>query len=164
MAYDRPEILSGQIWRLWSGHLVHYSPRHALVDAGMLLLIGLVLEPLAGTRRLCIGLALGGPGIALALLWCAPGLLEYRGASGLDMLMAAMALCLLWRSGGLSRSWLMVLGGALLFKTIGEAGGIWLGWSSLPQGVATVWQAHALGAACGVLLFAGSPRKRSSAD
>lgn len=151
LAYDRRAILSGQIWRLWSGHLVHYSPRHALTDAGVLFLIGLVLEPLVGTRRLCLGLGLGAALIALALLALVPNMLQYRGLSGLDMMMAAMALIALWRSDGLSRPWLVALGAAMLLKTVYEAGGLSPGWSTLPQGVVVVWQAHALGAACGIL-------------
>jgi rhomboid family GlyGly-CTERM serine protease len=151
LAYDRQAILSGQIWRLWSGHLVHYSPRHALTDAGVLFLIGLVLEPLVGTRRLCLALGLCASLIALALLACMPNLLQYRGLSGLDMMMAVMALIALWRSDGLSGSWLVVLGAAMLLKTVCEAGGLSPGEATLPQGVVVVWQAHALGAACGII-------------
>lgn len=151
LAYDRQAILSGQLWRLWSGHLVHYSPRHALTDAGVLFLIGWVLEPLVGTRRLCLGLGLGASLIALALLAWVPDLLQYRGLSGLDMMMAVMALIALRRSDGLSASWLVVLGAAMLLKTVCEAAGLSPGGAALPQGVVVVWQAHALGAAWGII-------------
>ena len=36
LAFDRQAILAGQVWRLWSGHLVHYSLHHALLDSSVL--------------------------------------------------------------------------------------------------------------------------------
>lgn len=151
LAYDRQAILSGQWWRLWSGHLVHYSAWHALVDATVLLLCGSVLEPLIGTRRLCVTLSWGAPLIALLLLLTVPALAYYRGLSALDVMMATMALVALWRSKGIPRTWLALLATLLLLKTAGEALGIHLGSSSLPHGIRVMWQAHALGATFGLL-------------
>jgi len=151
LAYDRQAILSGQWWRLWSGHLVHYSAWHALVDATMLLLCGYVLEPLIGTRRLCVALRWSAPLIALLLLLTVPALAYYRGLSALDVMMAAMALVALWRSNGIPRTWLALLAALLLLKTAGEALGFHFGSSSLPHGVRVMWQAHALGAIFGLL-------------
>jgi len=151
MAYDRPATLAGQVWRLWSGHLVHYSMRHALADAGVLFLIGTVLEPLLGTWRLAFTLAWGAPLISLTLLLWLPEMRQYRGASGLDMMMAAMALIVLWRGGGLARPWLACLGGLLVLKIACEALGISPGFASLPEDVVVAWPAHLSGAACGFL-------------
>jgi rhomboid family GlyGly-CTERM serine protease len=151
MSYDRPAILAGQFWRLWSGHLVHYSLRHALADTGVLFLIGSVLEPMLGARRLGAALAWGAPLISLTLLLWLPEMHQYRGASGLDMMMAATALVALWRSGGLGRPWLACLGGLLVLKIVCEALGVSPGFASLPQDVAIAWPAHLSGAACGFL-------------
>ncbi len=151
LAYDRLAILSGQLWRLWSGHLVHFSAQHGITDAVALFLIGSVLEPLVGTRRLCIALSWGAALIALALLLGLPELAHYRGLSGLDVMMAVMALRALWEQRVFPRYWLLVLAALLVLKTAAEACGITPGVSSLPHGIISVWQAHALGAGCGVL-------------
>jgi len=151
LAYDRLAILSGQLWRLWSGHLVHFSAQHGITDAVALFLIGAVLEPLIGTRRLCLALSWGAALIALALLLGLPELAHYRGLSGLDVMMAVMALCALWQQRIFPRYWIAVLATLLVLKTGCEALGIALGGTSLPAGITVMWQAHALGAACGIL-------------
>jgi len=151
LAYDRLAILSGQLWRLWSGHLVHFSAQHGITDAAALFLIGAVLEPLIGTRRLCLALSWGAALIALALLLGLPEMAHYRGLSGLDVMMAVMALCALWQQRVFPRYWLLVLAALLVLKTATEACGMTPGVSTLPHGIISVWQAHALGALCGVL-------------
>ena len=158
LAYERQAILSGQFWRLWTGHLVHFSLRHALADGSVLFLLGLVVEPLAGTRRLCVALAGGAALISAALLLCVPGLQQYRGASGLDMMMAAMALVLLWRNGGIARPWLVFFAALLVLKIAGEALGISSGFAALPGDIVIVWQAHLLGVLYGFLKM--NPLKR----
>ena len=157
LAYDRPAILSGQFWRLWTGHLVHFSLRHALADASVLFLLGLVLEPLLGTRRLCIALAGGAALISVGLLLCVPDLRQYRGASGLDMLMAARTLMFLWRSGDIARPWLAFFAILMAFKILAEAFDVSLGFAGSLGDVVVVWQAHLLGALCGVF-SASRPR------
>lgn len=151
LAYDRLAILSGQWWRLWSGHLVHYSISHALIDSLMLLLCGSVLEALIGTRRLCLAMCWAAPLIALLLLLGVPGMTHYRGLSALDVMLATMALGALWRGHHLPRPWLALLAAVLIVKTAGEALGIQSATNSLPDGVRVMWQAHTLGIACGLL-------------
>lgn len=151
LAYDRQAILSGQLWRLWSGHLVHFSTSHALIDSIMLLLCGSVLEALIGTRRLCLALSWAAPLIALLLLLAVPDMTYYRGLSALDVMVATMALGALWRGHHLPRPWLALLAAVLLVKTASEALGLQSATSSLPDGIRVMWQAHALGIACGLL-------------
>ena len=40
LAYKSDAILAGETWRLWTGHLVHFSWKHALAD-------GIVLTAMA---------------------------------------------------------------------------------------------------------------------
>src|SRR4051812_25687175 len=35
LIYDRAAILHGELWRLWTGHLVHFSNSHLLLDASV---------------------------------------------------------------------------------------------------------------------------------
>jgi len=82
LIYDRAAILHGAVWRLWSGHLVHFSASHL---GWNLLVVGL-----AGAWIECAGFRGGRalwmivpPCIGLALLAGDPTLSRYGGLSGL---------------------------------------------------------------------------------
>jgi rhomboid family GlyGly-CTERM serine protease len=149
LAWQRGAILHGEVWRLWSGHLVHYSPSHGAADALALLAAGMLAEPLAGSRRFAALLVGGAALISLGLLACVPALDAYRGASGLAMLAAALAGVLLWRRRPAARWLLGAAGLALAVKLLGDAGGHALTLADLPAGVEVSWQAHLLGALLG---------------
>ncbi|MFC5461524.1 rhomboid family intramembrane serine protease [Massilia niabensis] len=150
LAWEREAILTGQGWRLWTGHLVHFGLPHALTDALVLLAAGAILEGRIGPARLLGHLALAAPFISLLLLAAMPGLAEYRGASSLAALLAVAAGVAAWPQAG--RGQRAILAGAAAFAAacILHALGAGIGLSSLPQGVAVAWQAHPLGAACGL--------------
>lgn len=42
LIYQRDQI--GEIWRLWTGHLVHFGWPHFVVDVGLFLILGWMLE------------------------------------------------------------------------------------------------------------------------
>ncbi|NYE59556.1 rhomboid family GlyGly-CTERM serine protease [Duganella sp. 1224] len=145
--FDRHAILSGEIWRLWTCHLVHYSARHALMDFATALAAGAIALPALGWRRLCLIVALSAPLISAGLLLLAPDLLYYRGASGMAVMLVVLAAGTLWpRAGRRARAALVLLGVALSVKIAAEALGYVASWSGLPPGVAVAWQAHLLGA------------------
>jgi len=150
LAWERGAILHGEIWRLWSGHLVHYSLSHGAADALALCAGGMLAEPLVGSRRFAAILMGGAALIAAGLLAWAPNLSEYRGASGLAMLTAALAGSLVWRRRPSARPLIGVAALALAAKLLGDAGGHALTLAGLPTGVAVCWQAHVLGALLGV--------------
>lgn len=154
LEFERHAIFSGEIWRLWSAHLVHFSTPHALGDAAVLFVLGALLEKEIGPRRLGGAMALGALFISSGLLFWAPDMAHYRGASGLAMMAAALAGAQLWANDARAprRVALAALGLGLVVKTAGDALGWSGGWSNLPAGVALAWQAHALGAACGALM------------
>lgn len=149
LAFDRQAILDGQVWRLWSGHLTHFSAQHALVDAGVLLLLGIVAERELGAARVGWMLFFGAPAISLGLLILAPEMAAYRGASGLAMLVAVAGGVALWRSRPKLRLFL-VLGSAFqLLKVLFEAIGLPLDMASFHQDIQVAWQAHVLGSFLG---------------
>lgn len=82
LIYERADIGAGQAWRLWTGHLVHYTGSHLLFDLAVFLAAGLWLEwirpPLARWFYL-----LAPPAISAALWWGDPALERYAGLSGL---------------------------------------------------------------------------------
>ena len=150
LAWERGAILHGEVWRLWSGHLVHYSLSHGAADGLALLAMGMLAEPLLGSRRFAAILAGGAALISLGLLAFVPALDEYRGASGLAVLVAALAGVLVWRRQPRAR-WLVCAAGlALAAKLLGDAGGHALTLAGLPAGVMVSWQAHLLGALIGL--------------
>jgi rhomboid family GlyGly-CTERM serine protease len=149
LAWQRGAILHGELWRLWTGHLVHWSASHAAADALALGAAGLLAEPLAGSRRFALVLLGGAAALSLGLLACAPHLETYRGASGLAMLAAALAGVLLWQRHPAWRPALAAAGLLLAIKTWAEAGGL-AALAALPAGVTVAWQAHLLGALLGL--------------
>jgi rhomboid family GlyGly-CTERM serine protease len=164
LAWDRAAILQGELWRLWSAHLVHFSASHAGANALVLVALGMAAEPLAGSRRFAQVLVAGALLISLGLLVLAPGLQEYRGASGLAVLTAVLGGQLAWRRYPGSRQLLACAALALAGKTFWEAFASSAGFAELPAGVGVAWQAHVLGALVGgyVAAVVRSPQGRAS--
>lgn len=165
LEFDRHALLAGQLWRLWTGHLVHYSMRHALIDfavvlAAAVIVVQLSASPGAGMRRLLAALGLGAPFVSLGMLAVAPHCLYYRGASGIAAMLVVMAGGALWpRAARSTRATLLLMAATLLAKICAEAAGVTHGWSDLPADVMVAWQAHLLGVVAGALaLMAGKPR------
>lgn len=154
LEYDRQAILAGELWRLWSAHLVHYSLQHALTDTGAVLVAGLITAQMFSLRALLIAVLMGAALISAGLLLAAPDCLYYRGASGLAVQLAVMAGAGLWRRASDSlpaRAILVLLAAALAAKIAAEATGYASGWSGLPADVVVSWQAHLLGAVVGTV-------------
>lgn len=150
LALIRAALADGELWRLWSAHFVHFSTQQALTDGAALLIAGSIVEPSLGTRRLGLLLLAGAPLIGLGTLSLAPDLSEYRGASGLAVMLGAAACVDLWRE--LPRHRPLVTFVALLFATklgLGAAG-VELDLAGLPAGVIVAWQAHLIGALLGL--------------
>lgn len=155
LEFDRRAILAGEWWRLWTCHLAHYSPQHALIDCATVLAAGVIVTQTLGWRRLCGALLITAPLIAAGLLVLAPDCLYYRGASGLAVMLIVLAGGALWhRMGACGRVPLLLMAFALLAKIAAEAGGYAAPWSDLPDDVRIAWQAHLLGMGCGVIFAA----------
>jgi rhomboid family GlyGly-CTERM serine protease len=148
LAFDRQGIMAGEIWRLWTGHLVHFSSTQLLLDVCTLLVVGWLAERQWGAGFTGIVVLLGMPVLSISLLLLSPHLVQYRGMSGIAMLLAVAAATQLWDSHPKARISLVVLGMALLVKTLLDALGM-NALSSLPAGVSVVWQSHVSGAVIG---------------
>lgn len=148
---DRQALLQGEWWRLWSGHMVHFSTRHALINAGLVALLGSIAECLLGTRRLLIVLAAGSAFVSLSLAWAVPALSVYRGTSGVATLLACAICVIVWNTTPALRKAVVPASVILLTKTMLESTGLHGGFSVLPDDVAVAWQAHAAGILAGLL-------------
>jgi rhomboid family GlyGly-CTERM serine protease len=156
LEYRRATLLA-QPWRLVTGHLVHVNGMHALVNAVAWVLLAALFRSALDAKRQLLSLALGAAAISLALAVLYPSIAWYRGASG-----ALHALFFAGASAELAaalrqRSWRAALAASALL-----AGGAVKLMLELPDGaatphvewlaMATVPQAHLVGALCGCLL------------
>lgn len=147
-------------WRLFTGHLVHWSGEHLAWDLLLFLGLGLACERLHGRRRTALALALAVPAVALGCFLLVPDLVAYRGLSGLDAaLFTLLAVRCLRAPGALTRragaAALAALGGKILWETATGASLFLSGLPGGPEAVVVVPAAHVMGALAG--LAAGWP-------
>ncbi len=150
LMYDRDAILSGQIWRAWTGHWVHFSWQHAVADTLVLFVSTWMLSHRAGVKVAAWVLLAGAPLIALGLLLAVPDLRIYAGASGIATMTAAAVAGRLWQDAPRLRSLLGLLAFAVVIRMALDAGDGLPRLGTLPAGIRVVWQAHALGLLLGV--------------
>jgi len=112
LLYERSSILSGEIWRLVTGHLVHFSKGHLLLDLVCIAVAGWIIE----TRRypmfglMCVVSALVVGLVSLLLL---PDMYRYGGLSAIGI-SAITYLCLLSLKENASQRWIYLM---MLFVT-----------------------------------------------
>jgi rhomboid family GlyGly-CTERM serine protease len=80
--YDRSQILAGQFWRLVTGHLVHFSTSHLLLNLGGFVSLLSVLYRFK-MRVSMLRLVLASGLMSLGLLVFAPNISTYGGLSAL---------------------------------------------------------------------------------
>lgn len=150
LEYRRAAILNGEVWRLFSGHLIHISGAHLFWNCAMILISGGLIEQQSRRQlRLTIGLSLLS--IGPLLLLCEPGLATYAGLSGIAAAgITSIVTTRLIESRANNRLWLMIAL-LLLAKLVSEtfdptlllAAGSDTGYRSVPL-------AHIFGAAAGI--------------
>ncbi|PHX95846.1 MAG: hypothetical protein CK546_00450 [Pedosphaera sp.] len=112
---DRDALAAGEVWRLWTGHLAHFSTSHLFVDALLFVLLAAALVR-AGERSLVRALFVGGAVLSVSLLFCDASLARYGGLSGLNALLLGRLAMRWFQAGGRQR----VLGLALLAVAVGK--------------------------------------------
>ena len=114
LLYDRGALSTGEFWRVWTGHFVHFGWPHFIADTGLLLILGWQLS----ARHACFGnLSLGFMPlfITAVLYWLDPAMLRYGGLSAVDLgLLVFLAL------QGWQRHWTDWFWPAVLVIYIGE--------------------------------------------
>ena len=81
--YDRAALATGQLWRVVTCHLTHWSLDHLVWDVGALIVLGTLCE-VAHRRAFTCCVAVSAVWIPLALWICLPDVSTYRGLSGID--------------------------------------------------------------------------------
>lgn len=84
---DRAAFARGEIWRFVTGHLVHFTPAHAALDLGTLL----VLLPLTGARRAALVLPAALVASSVVVVIAGPDV--FRGSSVLAVALFTCAAC-----------------------------------------------------------------------
>jgi rhomboid family GlyGly-CTERM serine protease len=150
LEYRRP-LLAAEPWRLLSGHLVHLSLIHALLNGIALLLLGRLFEARLRAGELWLVLATAPILISLVFWVAMPELVWYRGLSGV-LHALYFAGCVLWLSEASRRvRWLPLAALAagtlkVLLEQPWDASFPFQEWLGAP----VVPQAHLIGALIGV--------------
>ena len=84
MIYDRPAILAGELWRLVTGHWVHFSASHLLCDVVVIGITAWLMES-RGYRYFPALCFLSALSISLVMLVSLPDMTYYGGLSGIAM-------------------------------------------------------------------------------
>ncbi|MGV3774486.1 MAG: rhombosortase [Verrucomicrobiales bacterium] len=122
LIYNRDLILNGELWRMWTGHFVHFGPGHFWPNIGSGFVLIWMLQRVAFLNAVLFPLLMP-PFVSLFMLIFAPDMEEYAGFSGL--VSSWLVWCCLERFE-LSRSdvlaWLLISGfAAKLFMEFGTA-------------------------------------------
>lgn len=148
LQYQREKILSGELWRLISGHLIHLSWSHMWMNLLALVLIALIFKNLYSEKVWWLLLGASMLGIDLGLLLFNPEIIWYVGLSGvLHGIFAGLAL-LYWRTTGIKGS-ILLLG--IIIKLVVEQWNGALPGSAELSGGRVIIDAHLYGALAGIL-------------
>jgi rhomboid family GlyGly-CTERM serine protease len=156
LAYQRDLVAAGELWRILTGHFVHWSPDHLLWDVGTFVVLGAACE-LLSRRRLLVCLLVSAVAIPGALWLLQPELEIYGGLSGIDSALFALLGGQLahehWRRGSpAALAMALVFCLAFVLKTgfeMTNGGTVFVG--DLAPGIVSVPLAHLAGAVVGVL-------------
>ena len=158
LVLDRGAVAEGQLWRIATGNLVHFSPSHLLYDLLVVTVAGAILER-AG-RAIGGAVALSAVAIGIAMLLLEPGLESYGGLSGLAYTLTVMLALESIAASGLTR----IAGGAMLALALAKLwwelrSGSFLLVADADEAFRAVPVAHLVGAATGALaVILGHPR------
>ncbi len=160
LEYDRAAILAGQVWRVMTGNLVHWSVEHFLLDVGAFLLVGCLYEKTVGRSYPWV-LLFSGLAVGASSLIFLPEMATYRGLSGVDSGQFAAVLCLeLGLALHCHRNWSYLIPAAAIFitKLVYESmtGQMFFGTESLGNIGQPVPLAHVVGAISAVLFLLAS--------
>ena len=150
--YDREGIAAGELWRLLTGHLVHFSTAH-LVNNLVVLVPALWLVETRYVKDAGLLLLVAASTVGIAVFAGAPELQTFGGASGISLAFLTYA-CL--RGIHENRRWRMVCGVLLSIVCAKLAAEIFWGWGLLnweANGFVPVALSHFVGTATGIALY-----------
>jgi len=150
LIYDRARLLHGEIWRAWTGHIVHFGSSHLLWNLAIFLAAGCWAERIRPrtTRWFYVICA---PVIAASLLILEPDLARYAGLSGVATGVLVLLGCVKLDSHSAEPTWFWVaIFGLVVVKIALETVTHTPLLVNDASGFIVVPLAHISGAACGV--------------
>jgi rhomboid family GlyGly-CTERM serine protease len=128
LLYDRPLLAGGEWWRIWTGHFVHFGWPHFIADAGLLVILGWLLEPRHPVFSR-VALIVMPAFISAVIYWCDPAMIRYGGLSALNLGLLLFLALQGWRRDWADWFWPAVLAiyvGEVIFEIIqgGRGGGM----------------------------------------
>ncbi len=153
LIYERADLAAGEVWRLWTGHLVHYNPGHLGWDLAVFVPAGVWLERIGPglARRFYL---LAPPAVSIALFLGAPAMSRYAGLSGIATGLLVLLALVQWRRDVRAPVWfwpavLLLVAGKILMETISAQPLL----ARFEPGVRVVPLAHIGGVVCAVIAF-----------
>lgn len=146
---DRGAVEAGEVWRLWTGHLVHATTAHFAFDVG----VGALVLLFVPWRR---ALLLLPPLVGIAVLGLRSDLALYTGFSGVLHGLTVLAGIHLARSGTRFErvAAALLLLGVVLKASVEALFGLSVFTSGIDMGGAVTYEAHLVGVVGGFLLAA----------
>ena len=96
LQFDSSAILHGELWRVFTGHLTHWSVSHLFWDMLVFLVLGATIERFS-RRQFLTCFTAGSLIISLLVLTVQPEMIYYRGLSGIDSGLFMLLLVVLYR-------------------------------------------------------------------
>lgn len=108
LEFSREAIAAGQVWRLITGHLAHFSSDHLRWDLLVFLALGTLVE--LRSRAHFVACCVVGAGLISGLVWLMqPWLVSYRGLSGIDSALFVYVMLDVLVLAGREGRWLVAL-------------------------------------------------------
>jgi rhomboid family GlyGly-CTERM serine protease len=161
LQYDRARVAAGEIWRLLTGQMVHWTARMAIADLAVLLVLGFWLEREGRRRAVSLALGLGAVFVAAGVALLPSSVLFSRGSSGLASALFVLTALEAVRPPARFSSRALAAGALLLFAaklTWEIAGGRPLFAGGLPENVEAMPLIHLLGGIAGAISSTRAPR------
>ena len=150
LLFQRNLIDAGQVWRLWTGNLIHTNGWHLGLNlGGFWLLIG--LQQIAATPRALLSQILFiGTGVGLGLWFFSPQVAWYAGFSGIlyGLFILSGVRCLQQRDWLLAAVLIIGIGGKTVWDWLHNGAGVTAQWIDAP----VIYAAHFYGMGSGLVL------------
>jgi rhomboid family GlyGly-CTERM serine protease len=109
LVYNRDAVNAGELWRLWTGNIVHFGWLHFLADTGLWLIIGWFVER-AHPKAALISLLLIPLSVTGAVYYFEPDMIRYAGLSGMNVGYLVFLALTGWQKSWKDWFWPAVLG------------------------------------------------------
>ena len=149
LVFHRELILSGEIWRIWTGHFVHSNTLHFVQNSAAAIVIYLIFSVGRSFVELCVACFLFSGLVGITLLIFFPSLGWYNGLSGILHAFVAFYAIKYMRSYHKAYGLVLLLVWA---KVIVEFLDVQAGVKNEIAGMAIVIEAHVIGAFWGSAL------------